>query len=97
VLREAVRRRLSPGRYVPALRRERRYYYRVFDLDGSGWKAIRRLAEPARGKVADLLHADVLAALLPPPDAPLPAENPFTGRGGERLLLGLLLWAKRYL
>ena len=96
LLRQALRARLAPSRYVPWLRRERRHYYRAFDLNGPGWRAIRRAVEPCRDQVLDLFHPDVLAELIPPPEVLLHAEDPTTGLAGQRVLLGFLLWWKQH-
>src|SRR5690606_18176023 len=54
---------------------ERRFYYRLYDFNGPGWRAIRRLAEPHRDKLAALVDRARLDAYLPPPEVDLAMRN----------------------
>jgi asparagine synthase (glutamine-hydrolysing) len=83
-----------PRRSTPGI--ERRFFWRVYDLNNAGWRAIRRAAEPGRAPLGTLLSADALAAYLPPPDAPITLGNPVFDAYGRKLVLGLMLWAQRY-
>jgi len=76
---------------------ERRYYYRLFDFENPGWKAVRRLAESHREAVEDLLDRRVLDELLPSPDVRIPVRNPIAETEGLKTLVGLILWAKDHL
>ena len=77
---------------------ERRYYYRMYDLNNKGWKAVRRQAEPNRERVQHLFHPDVLNELLPSPELPVPlGSDPIPQSSGIKLLIGLLLWSKEHL
>lgn len=78
-------------------RGEQRYYHRVYDINNPGWVAIRRQAEPYRDRVAHLFNMDMLAKLLPAPDAEIQLEDGLGGASGKKTLLGLLLWSKEYL
>jgi len=78
-------------------RGEQRYYYRIYDINNPGWVAIRRQAEPYRGRVAQLFNMDVLSELLPPPGVPLNLKDSLRDASGRKTLLGLLLWAHEYL
>ncbi len=93
----AVRRRLSSLPFVPGSKRERRYYYRAFDVNGLGWMAVRERAERYRRRVADVLHLDVLDEVLPGPDARPAFEDPIVQSSGLKLLFGFLLWSKDHL
>jgi asparagine synthase (glutamine-hydrolysing) len=77
--------------------RERRYYHRIYDVNGPGWRAIRRRAEPHRERVAPLLDMDVLAELVPQPDARLPVRNTITDSFAPKLLIGLMMWSAHHL
>ena len=79
------------------LERERRIYYRVFDFNGPAWKVARRQAEPHRGKLHGLLNKEVLDRYLPPPDVDLKMADGLIDPSGRKLLIGLCLWAARYL
>jgi asparagine synthase (glutamine-hydrolysing) len=76
---------------------ERHIYYRVFDFNGPGWKAARRQAEPHRRKLYDLFDKEALDAILPPPDAVVKVQDAILDFSGKKLLVGLCLWAARYL
>ncbi|MGQ4647679.1 asparagine synthase-related protein [Lyngbya aestuarii] len=74
---------------------ERRYYYRIYDLNNIGWRAIRQQAEPYREQVQHLLHLEVLNTLLPTPDQPWQYSlDSITEASGVKALLGLLLWSR---
>ena len=72
---------------------ERRFYYRLFDFNGPGWRAIRRLAEPHRDKLAELLDRTTLDECLPPPEAELRVKDGIIGFSAPKTLVGLMLWA----
>jgi asparagine synthase (glutamine-hydrolysing) len=76
---------------------ERRYYHRVYDINSAGWRAIRRLAEPHRERLAHLVDMDVLAELVPPPDAHIAVKNVVSETYGIKMLIGLMLWAADHL
>ncbi|RMF38736.1 MAG: asparagine synthetase B family protein [Chloroflexi bacterium] len=76
---------------------ERRYYYRIYDINGPGWVAVRRGAEPHRERVLHLFHPEVLAEVLPAPDQPLPCRDGIIDASGAKTLLGFLLWARDHL
>jgi asparagine synthase (glutamine-hydrolysing) len=87
---EPLRRRLPP----PV---ERRYYHRMYDMNGAGWRAVRRLAEPHRERLADLFDMDELAKLVPPPDVPVVVRNTIGDTYGRKLLVGLMMWTADHL
>jgi len=76
---------------------EQRYYYRIYDLNGPGWIAVRKLAEPYRDRVLDLVHKDVLETVLPPPDVRLAFGDGIIEASGPKSLLGFMLWSKDHL
>ncbi|MGB7443737.1 MAG: asparagine synthase-related protein [Coleofasciculaceae cyanobacterium] len=77
---------------------ERRYYYRTFDINNSGWQAVRHQAEPYREKVQHLFCREVLDELLPPPDQPIThLEDAIIEASGIKALLGFLLWSGEHL
>ena len=83
---EPLRRRMPP----PV---ERRYYHRMYDMNGPGWQAIRRLAEPHRERLAGLFDMDELAKLVPSPDVPIVVRNTIGDTYGRKLLVGLMMWS----
>lgn len=89
-------------RHIDALRQrlhrcERRYFYRIYDINNPGWIAVRQRAEPYRERVAHLFNMDVLSELLPPPSVPLKLEDGIADASGLKTVLGMLLWSKEYL
>jgi len=79
-------------RHVPRTL-ERRYYHRMYDINGAGWGAVRRLAEPHRERLSQLFDMDVLRKLVPPPDTPIVVRNTIGDTFGTKMLLGLMLWS----
>lgn len=94
---QRVRRRiegvLEPIRRRIPRRTERRYYHRVYDINNPGWRAVRRMAEPHRERLADLVDMDVLRELVPAPDAKIEVEHKIRDSYGIKQLLGLMLWS----
>ncbi len=99
---QRLRRRISE--HVPLVQNlarirhplERRRYYRLYDLNSGIWQTIRRLAEPARRSVGDLVRLDALNALLPPPDVRIDLKDPIIDSNGLKALLGFLIWWQRH-
>lgn len=88
-----VRRVVGPiRRYVP-MTVEPRYYHRMYDINGPGWRAVRRLAEPHRERLSPFFHMDVLAELVPPPDTRIVVRSTIADTFGTKMLLGLMLWS----
>lgn len=87
-----IYRRVVPVRHSGA---ERRRYFRVMDINGPGWRAIRAAAEPYRHLGREFFHPEVFDALVPPPDARPEYRDPITGPGGMKTLLGFLMWLSR--
>ncbi len=92
-----VRRAVEPIRRHAPQTLERRYYHRMYDLNGPGWDAVRRLAEPHRERLSDLFDMDVLRKLVPPPDTPIVVENTIGDTFGTKMLLGLMLWSSDHI
>ncbi len=86
-------RRLPPFR-ARADDRSRLYYYRIFDFNHPGWRAVRAEADAVRGELADILDRDVLAELLPPASAEVRLDSPIAGASSLKTLAGLALWAR---
>jgi asparagine synthase (glutamine-hydrolysing) len=79
-------------------RRERRYYHAVFDLNGPGWRSVRRDAEKGRSRAGLFFDSAELLRHLPPPDAPIAAAGAGFYQEGSRKksLLAFLLWASQH-
>jgi asparagine synthase (glutamine-hydrolysing) len=88
-------RRALPARLKP--KRERRYWYRVNDFNGPGWKSVRRMAESQRKQIYSLFEKEVFDSILPPPDVPFLANNDMVFESGAKLLLASMIWAKNHL
>jgi asparagine synthase (glutamine-hydrolysing) len=95
IVRQQWRRAL--GRLPVAWRGERRYYYRVYDLNNAGWRAVRREVEPLRERVLEFFDRDALDALLPRADAHVAFHDPIVDSSGAKLLLGFLRWSADHL
>lgn len=76
---------------------ERRYSYRVYDLNNRGWRSIRRLAERQRRRADHVFRPEVLDDLLPPPDGPVRLKDGIIDASGLKSLLGFLLWSRDHL
>ncbi len=72
---------------------ERRYYHRVYDINGPGWRAVRGMAEPHRDRLSDLFNMSVVNELVPSPETYIEVENNVRDTFGTKLLLGLMLWS----
>lgn len=70
---------------------ERIYYRRLYDMNSPEWRTVRRLAEPMREGLPDILLQDQVRQVLPDPDHDIEAANPVTGTSRARLLIGLAL------
>jgi asparagine synthase (glutamine-hydrolysing) len=74
---------------------EHRRYYRIYDFDGAGWRAVRRRVEPLRPLGEELFDAAALRRELPPPDSAFGAADAVVDSAGAKSLLGVLLWRER--
>jgi hypothetical protein len=78
-------------------KRERRYWYRVNDFNGSAWKSVRLLAESNREQMYSFFEKEVFDSILPPPDVEYLAENGMVSDSGLKLLLASMIWARNHL
>jgi asparagine synthase (glutamine-hydrolysing) len=84
---------MQPVRRVVSKGADRRYYHRVYDINGPGWRAVRKLAEPHRDRLSDLFDMDVVREIVPSPETVIKVENNVRDTFGTKLLLGLMLWS----
>ncbi len=75
---------------------ERRQYYRQYDLDNPGWRAVRHAAEPHRARLAEYFAMDVVNRLVPPPTERANIADPMSDGFEAKTLLGLMLWLHEY-
>lgn len=73
---------------------EHRYYYRIYDFNNEGWKAVRHEAEAYREKLFEIFDKNVLNELMPRPEENISLENKIIEASGLKLLTGLMLWSK---
>ncbi len=92
-----VSRMCGLGHWFGKSNHERRYYFRIFDFNSAGWRAVRRQAEDGREALFELFDRHVLNELLPGPDVPLQFEDPIVGPSGLKSLLAFMLWSKEHL
>ena len=71
--------------------RERRYYYRLYDLNSPGWRAVRELAELHRSSLPQIFRRETVAAWLPTPSQSVSLANPIVQSSALKMLLGLAL------
>jgi len=76
---------------------ERRRYYRLFDINGPGWTAVRRELEPYREFAYSFFERKALDDLLPSPDSPIGSRDAIRDVAGIKNIMGFLLWAKQHL
>lgn len=79
----------------PKLGIERRYYYRIYDINNAGWRSVRQQAESYRQQVQHLFHEQVFNELIPPPNQVMKFnKDSITEASSRKALLGFLLWSK---
>lgn len=70
---------------------ERRQYVRHFDVNGSGWSAVRKTSEISRSAAQRIFDDETLNAILPPADQPLITPDPIIDGARYKTLIGLIL------
>ena len=70
---------------------DRRLYFRQYDINNPGWRAIRSAAEPCRGQTRDVLRQDAIARLLPPASADIVGRSTIRDTAGRKTLCALLM------
>lgn len=69
-----------------------RYYYRTYDFNGPGWRAVRRMAEPFRHDGGSLLNPDIVRSVLPKADTFVPFSDGIVESSGKKTVAGVLCW-----
>jgi len=72
------------------------YYRSLYDMNSPEWMTVRRLAEPFRRSLPEVLLPEKVDQLLPDPEIPMHAKNPVTGTSSARLLIGLALFSRSF-
>jgi asparagine synthase (glutamine-hydrolysing) len=88
LIASSIRRRI--GHRLP--HRERRRYYRLWTINGPGWRAVRREAEKYRPLAHEWFDPATLASLLPGPEADIEAKDGIIDTSGLKSVLGFMLW-----
>lgn len=91
------RRRKQLRRWLGIPEPERRYYYRIHDINSPAWIALRREAELHRKAAETIFDPSVLRELVPSPDMPITLADGIIDGANRKVLLGLMLWAGRHL
>jgi len=73
-------------------KKERRYYVRVYDLNGAGWSSVRREAEGFREATLSFFNRDVLKEILLPAETRFCLQNEIIDASGIKSLLGFTFW-----
>lgn len=77
---------------------ERRYYYRVYDINNPGWQAVRQQVEANRECLEYLFQPEILNQFLPPANTNIQSQSDrIIASSSLKILLGLSLWVKEYL
>ena len=76
--------------------RERRYYYRTYDINAQGWRGLRAAAEPHREAVDAIFDMDELRRWLPSPSLHIAQRDSIHDGFRVKTLLGLMLWAAEH-
>jgi len=76
--------------------RERRYYYRTYDINAHGWRGVRVAAEPHRDALAGIVDMDELRRWLPSPSFHIVQRDSIHDGFRVKTLLGLMLWAAEH-
>ena len=74
---------------------ERRYYFRVHDINNQGWKSVREMVEPLRKEMPRLLDMTTLNNLLPHPDKNIELNYGIGDASGLKLIMGFMFWANK--
>lgn len=95
VLREALSRRLDwvlkpLGRLRTG--HDPRHYHRTANINGPGWRSIRKAAEASRDQAGRFLDRSVLDQQLPGPGVTIPVTDAVRDSAKFKLLVGFLLW-----
>ena len=84
------------GRVFPKhFLRDKRFYYRTFDLNGWGWRQVRTAAERSRELLEHLFDAGALRQLWPRDSENIHLKDGITDAQGLKVILGLSLWAEK--
>lgn len=75
---------------------ERRQYFRQYDIDSPGWRAVRLAAEPHRARLAEWFDMDIVNRLLPPATERANIADPMSEGFEAKSLLGLMLWMNEH-
>lgn len=87
----------APGlRKLQLYRGERRYYYRMYNINNVGWRQLRREGAQAEARLPEIMDANYLHSLLPEPGEQIKVQDAIIDAGGRRALLAFLLWHKRH-
>ncbi len=95
VLLQVSRQRLNFARLAARARGRKlqpRYNARLYDINGPGWVAVRRAAEPYRDLAHGYFHRESMDAFLPAPDVPIACRDGIIDSSGYKTILGFLLW-----
>jgi len=74
---------------------ERRHYFRLYDVNGPGWKAVRHQAEQYRDCLADYFDMDILRRIVPAPEIHMELKNGIIDASAMKNILGFMLWLGR--
>jgi hypothetical protein len=84
---------LGPFSDLFNLDRERRAYYRAFDINNAGWRTVRNLAELSRNQAHALFRPEELARWIPAADVAIGSADAIRDTANRKTLLALMIFA----
>jgi asparagine synthase (glutamine-hydrolysing) len=73
---------------------DRRYYYKILDINNAGWRSIRQEAESGRAIAGEIFDLDILSKILPLANLRITSHhNSIIESSKVKLLATFLLWA----
>ena len=72
--------------------KETRYYFRIYDFNGAGWRKVRQQADRYRHLNINLLNRNAVDRLLPTADSTPDLSDGIVDSSKFKSLIGLILW-----
>jgi len=94
-LRHRIRRTLGLHR-LPWPGGERRFFYRLYDINNPGWRRVREEGFRLAAGLSGVLNIDCLRELLPEARVRIEVEDAIIDASGRKSLLAFILWYNRY-
>lgn len=73
--------------------REKRFYYRTFDLNNEGWKTVKKISDGCRDSLSTFLVSSAVDSYLPAVGVVSQTKDGITAANKAKILMGLSIWA----